>query len=68
MSRSVIDVPLFSEIYQAKYNLSILRLSEVDVLSDNRVKQVIIRIALPDEFWGKNGSELLSHLQELLDV
>ena len=49
--RRVVNVAFLGEVDHAKDHFSILRLSEVDILSDNRVYQVVIRVTFSNKLW-----------------
>jgi len=66
--RCVVDVALFGQVNHAKNDLTILRLPEVDVLRDNWVDQIVVCIALSDEFRCQNRCQLLTNRDQFLNV
>ena len=66
--RCVVDVALFGQVNHAKDDLTILRLPEVDVLRDNWVDQIVVCIALSDEFRCQNRCQLLPTRDQFFNV
>lgn len=66
--RHVVNIALRGQLAQSVNDLAWLRRLVVDLFCDERVEQIVIRVALGDERFLQNQIEHLASLYELLNV
>lgn len=64
----VVNVPFLSEHDELHDNFALLGVFVIDVLSDERIEQVVVSVALFHESVFQAQTQHLGHLHELLDV
>jgi hypothetical protein len=65
MTGCIIDIPLLSELSQSVDNFSIHWLSEVNVITNYRVKDLFVLVSLKLKLFSKDSHQLLSHFHQL---